>query len=47
VKVAVKSKVAGRIMAIRVQEGDFVRKGQVIAIIDPTELERQGQPSQG
>jgi HlyD family secretion protein len=41
VKVAVKSKVAGRIMAIRVQEGDFVRKGQVIAIIDPTELERQ------
>ncbi|MCS7264391.1 MAG: biotin/lipoyl-binding protein [Armatimonadetes bacterium] len=41
VKVAVKSKVAGRIMAIRVQEGDFVKKGQVIAIIDPTELERQ------
>jgi multidrug efflux pump subunit AcrA (membrane-fusion protein) len=41
VKVAVKSKVAGRIMAIRVQEGDFVRKGQVIAIIDPNELERQ------
>ncbi|WP_456338045.1 HlyD family efflux transporter periplasmic adaptor subunit [Fervidibacter sacchari] len=41
VKVAVKSKVAGRIMAIQVQEGDFVRKGQVIAIIDPTELERQ------
>jgi len=41
VKVAVKSKVAGRIMAIRVQEGNFVRKGQVIAIIDPTELERQ------
>jgi len=41
VKVAVKSKVAGRIMAIHVQEGDFVRKGQVIAIIDPTEIERQ------
>ncbi|MFN4178903.1 MAG: HlyD family efflux transporter periplasmic adaptor subunit [Armatimonadota bacterium] len=41
VKVAVKSKVAGRILAIRVQEGDFVKKGQVIAIIDPTEIERQ------
>ncbi len=41
VKVSVKSKVAGRILAIRVQEGDFVKKGQVIAIIDPTEIERQ------
>jgi multidrug efflux pump subunit AcrA (membrane-fusion protein) len=28
-------------VAIRVQEGNFVRKGQVIAIIDLTELERQ------
>lgn len=41
VKVAVKSKVAGRVMAIRVREGDFVRRGQVIVLIDPTELERQ------
>ncbi len=41
VKVAVKSKVAGRVMALMVKEGDLVRKGQVVAIIDPTELERQ------
>lgn len=41
VKVDVKSKVAGRVMALYVQEGDFVRKGQIVAIIDPTELERQ------
>lgn len=41
IEVAVKSKVAGRLLALKVDEGDIVRKGQVIALLDPTELQRQ------
>lgn len=39
-KVEVKSKVAGRIIAVLVDEGDRVKKGQTVARIDRTELER-------
>ncbi|MCS7223212.1 MAG: HlyD family efflux transporter periplasmic adaptor subunit [Armatimonadetes bacterium] len=41
VKVSLKSKVSGRVMALYVREGDLVRKGQVVALIDPTEIRRQ------
>jgi HlyD family secretion protein len=39
-KVEVKSKVAGRIIDVLVDEGDWVEKGQTIALVDRTELER-------
>lgn len=40
-QVVVKSKVAGRILDLRVDEGDIVRAGDLIARIDPVEIERQ------
>jgi RND family efflux transporter MFP subunit len=40
-KVVVKSKVAGRIVELRVKEGDRVRAGEVIARLDPTEIRRE------
>jgi len=39
-KVEVKSKVAGRITDVLVDEGNWVEKGQTIALVDRTELER-------
>ncbi|NLC57136.1 MAG: efflux RND transporter periplasmic adaptor subunit [Armatimonadetes bacterium] len=39
-QVEVKSKVAGRIAELFVDEGDPVREGQLLALIDPTEVER-------
>ncbi len=41
VKVSLKSKVSGRVLRLTVREGDWVRKGQVVALIDPTEIRRQ------
>jgi len=40
-KVEVKSKVAGRVARLLVQEGDRVRAGDVLAEIDPTEINSQ------
>jgi HlyD family secretion protein len=40
-KVEVKSKVAGRIAKLYAQEGDRVRAGQLLAVIDPTEINSQ------
>lgn len=40
-QVEVKSKVAGRITALLVDEGDRVRAGQLLARVDPTEVQRQ------
>ncbi|MFN3649075.1 MAG: HlyD family efflux transporter periplasmic adaptor subunit [Armatimonadota bacterium] len=40
-KVEVKSKVAGRVEKLLVEEGDFVRAGQLLAEIDPTEIDSQ------
>lgn len=40
-QVIVKSKVAGRILDLKVDEGDTVRAGDLIARIDPVEIERQ------
>jgi len=39
--VDVKSRVAGRVQKIFVREGDHVRAGQTLAIVDPTEVARQ------
>ncbi len=38
-KVEVKSKIAGRILSLNVEAGDVVREGQLIAQIDPVEVE--------
>lgn len=38
-KVEVKSKIAGRILSLNVEAGDVVREGQLIARIDPVEVE--------
>jgi len=38
-KVEVKSKIAGRILSLTVEAGDVVRQGQLIAQIDPVEVE--------
>lgn len=38
-KVEVKSKIAGRILSLDVEAGDVVHKGQLIARIDPVEVE--------
>jgi HlyD family secretion protein len=40
-QVIVKSKVAGRILHLNVDEGDAVRAGDLIARVDPVEIERQ------
>ncbi len=40
-QVVVKSKVAGRIVDLRVDEGDIVRAGDLIARVDPIEIKRQ------
>ncbi len=37
--VEIKTKIAGELMTVKVQDGDHVRKGQVIASIDPREYE--------
>lgn len=39
--VEVKSRVGGRVASLLVDEGDFVQKGELIAIIDPQETELQ------
>lgn len=41
--VEVKSRVAGRVKQLLVAEGDMVRKGDLIAVIDPQEIELQVQ----
>lgn len=40
-QVEVKSRVQGRLKALYVKEGDYVKKGQVIALIDPEETKLQ------
>ena len=40
-QVDVKSRVAGRLQKIFVKEGDYVRTGDPIALVDPTEVTRQ------
>lgn len=40
-KVDVKSKVAGRLLAIYVQEGQYVRQGQLIALVDRSLIDPQ------
>lgn len=40
-RVALKSKVAGRVQSFRVREGDTVRAGQLLALIDPIEIQSQ------
>lgn len=42
-KVEVKSKVAGRIKRLTVDEGDWVSEGQVVAELDVPEIERQAE----
>ena len=40
-KVEIKSKVAGRVSKLYVDEGSAVRQGQILADIDPTEINSQ------
>jgi len=40
-KIELKSKLAGSVVAVRADEGDRVRKGDVLVQLDPTELERE------
>jgi HlyD family secretion protein len=40
-QVDVKSRVAGRVQRIYVKEGQTVRPGETLAVVDPTEVERQ------
>ncbi len=40
-KVEVKSKVGGRVLKLFAKEGDFVRRGQILATIDPQEVNSQ------
>lgn len=40
-KVELKSKLAGEVVAVRVDEGDRVRKGDVLVALDPTDFERE------
>lgn len=43
-KVAVNSKVSGRITAVKVDEGDVVTKGQVVAVVDPEVTGQRFEP---
>lgn len=43
-RVAVNSKVAGRIIAVKVDEGDAVSKGQVVAVVDPEVTGQRFEP---
>ena len=43
----VSSKVPGRILEIRVKEGDFVKAGDTLAIIDAPEVRAKMQQAQG
>jgi multidrug efflux pump subunit AcrA (membrane-fusion protein) len=43
-RVQVNSKVAGRIVALRVKEGDAVAKGQVVAVVDPEVTGQKFEP---
>jgi membrane fusion protein, macrolide-specific efflux system len=40
-KVELKSKVAGQVLEVRVDEGDRVRRGDVLILLDPTDYERE------
>ncbi len=46
-QVEVASKITGRVMAIGVDEGDFVRQGDVIATLDDSELQAQRHEAEG
>lgn len=43
-RIAVNSKVSGRITAVKVEEGDRVTKGQVIAVVDPEVTGQRFEP---
>jgi len=45
-KVDVKSKAAGRLLSIPIAEGQFVQKGQLIAIVDRSQIDPQLAQSQ-
>jgi membrane fusion protein, macrolide-specific efflux system len=40
-KVELKSKLAGQVLAVRVDEGDRVRRGDLLILLDPTDYERE------
>ena len=40
-KVDLKSKIAGQVSAVLVQEGALVKKGQVLIVLDPTDYQRE------
>jgi membrane fusion protein, macrolide-specific efflux system len=40
-QVELKSKLAGQVLAVRVDEGDRVRKGDLLVLLDPTDYERE------
>ncbi|NUO47234.1 MAG: efflux RND transporter periplasmic adaptor subunit [Polyangiaceae bacterium] len=40
-RVEVKSKIAGQVAAIGVEEGDMVRAGDVLLVLDPTDMKRE------
>ena len=40
-KVDVKSKAAGRLLSIPIQEGQYVRQGQLIALVDRSQIDPQ------
>ena len=46
-QVEVASKITGRVMTIRVDEGDAVRQGEVIATLDDSELQAQRREAEG
>ena len=46
-QVEVKSRVAGRVQKIFVKEGDFIKAGTLIAIVDPTEVAREAERIKG
>ena len=46
-QVEVASKITGRVMTIGVDEGDFVRQGDVIATLDDSELQAQRHEAEG
>jgi multidrug efflux system membrane fusion protein len=45
--VAVKSRVDGQLMSVNFQEGEMVRKGQIVAVVDPRPFEVQLHQAEG
>ncbi len=47
IEMDISPRVAGRIVSLRVDEGDTVKKGQIIAVLDDSEIRAQVEQAQG